>query len=83
MLQALTSFLVLSSDRSPNALSKNATILVFAPSGIRSRFCISEISFSITSLGVDGEGGGRSLTVTCRVSVTCCSFASVTVRVTV
>jgi hypothetical protein len=58
MLHALASFLGLSSDRSDSALSKNATIVVFAPSGTPSRFCISEISFSIASVGVVGTGGG-------------------------
>ena len=58
MLHALASFLVLLSDRSAKALSKNATILVFAPSGTPSRFCMSDISFSIASVGVVGPGGG-------------------------
>jgi hypothetical protein len=51
-LHALASFLVLLSDRSATALSKSVTILVFAPSGMPSRFSISEISLSIISLGV-------------------------------
>jgi hypothetical protein len=71
MLHALASFLVLLSDRGTNALSKSATILVFTPSGKPSRLCISEISFSITSVGVVGVGGDGSLTLTCEVSVAC------------
>jgi hypothetical protein len=55
------------SSSSANAFSKNATILVFVPSGIPSRFSTSEISFSITSLGVVGPGGG-GFTVTVNYS---------------